>query len=280
MMRSVASRVTRTVSARRICSSPIVAEKSTHFGEKTVKVEEKQGLVNTVFNNVADSYDVMNDVMSFGIHRCWKDSFVRELAPRPGTKMLDMAGGTGDISFKALQFAQKKYGKSKANFNITVSDINKEMLRVGEKRANERDDVDESCLTFQHADAHELPFEDDSFDYYTIAFGIRNCTNIDKVLDEAYRVLKPGGRFMCLEFSPNVCPAIKPFYDFYSYQVIPPMGQVVAGDWDSYQYLVESIRKFPDQERFKMMIEGAGFEAVNYQNYTFGVAVVHDGFKL
>lgn len=278
MMRSVAWRVTR--SARRICVSPIVVEKSTHFGEKTVKVEEKQGLVNTVFNNVADSYDVMNDVMSFGIHRCWKDSFVQDLAPRPGTKMLDMAGGTGDISFKALQYAQKKYGKSKANFNITVSDINKEMLRVGEKRAHERDDVDESCLTFQHADAHELPFEDESFDYYTIAFGIRNCTDIDKVLDEAYRVLKPGGRFMCLEFSPNVCLAIKPFYDFYSFQVIPPMGQVVAGDWDSYQYLVESIRKFPDQERFKMMIEGAGFEAVNYQNYTFGVAAVHDGFKL
>ncbi|CAG5100125.1 Oidioi.mRNA.OKI2018_I69.XSR.g16855.t1.cds [Oikopleura dioica] len=260
MIRSAASRISR-VRSRRISNSRVLSEKSTHFGEKTVKVEEKQGLVNSVFNNVADSYDVMNDVMSFGVHRCWKESFVRELAPRPGTRMLDMAGGTGDISFKALQFAQKKYGRAKANFEITVSDINTEMLRVGEKRAKERDDVDESCLTFQAADAHELPFEDNSFDYYTIAFGIRNCTDIDKVLDEAYRVLKPGGRFMCLEFSPNVCPAIKPFYDFYSFQVIPPMGQVVAGDWDSYQYLVESIRKFPDQERFKMMIEGAGFEA-------------------
>lgn len=191
-----------------------------------------------------------------------------------------MAGGTGDISFRALQHAQTKYGKNKANFSITVSDINADMLAVGEERAQSNPAIDDSCLTFEVADAHQLQFENDTFDYYTIAFGIRNCTDINKVLDEAYRVLKPGGRFMCLEFSPNVCPLLKPAYDLYSYHVIPPMGQVIAGDWDSYQYLVESIRKFPSQDDFSLMIEAAGFQAVRHQNYTGGIAVVHDGFKI
>jgi len=266
-------------SKRTLAISQTVCEK-THFGEKMVDTSEKQGLVNEVFTNVAEKYDVMNDVMSFGIHRCWKHAFVEELAPRPNTKMLDMAGGTGDIAFRAQQKCVKKYGERKANFHITVSDINEDMLGVGQKRALEDPLVDETKLTFRQADAHKLPYEDESFDYYTIAFGIRNCTDINKVLDEAYRVLKPGGRFMCLEFSPKVNPALKPFYDLYSYHVIPPMGQVIAGDWDSYQYLVESIRQFPQPDDFSLMIEGAGFDFVNSTEYTGGIAYLHDGFKI
>merc|ERR1711990_931594 len=270
-----------TFLSRRLQLSTIVKhEEKTHFGSKTVGVSEKQDLVNEVFTNVADTYDKMNDAMSLGVHRCWKDWFVQELSPRNNTKMLDMAGGTGDIAFRAQLNAREAFGSKKSNLDITVADINADMLRVGEQRAIENKDINEKFIKFEVADAHNLQFDDNSFDYYTISFGIRNCTELDKVLDEAYRVLKPGGRFLCLEFSPGVNPLLKPLYDAWSFHVIPPLGQVLANDWDSYQYFVESIRKFPPQEEFKMMIEGAGFDEVHFQNYSLGICSLHQGFKL
>jgi len=271
----VRNRIIRNLSASRT-----VSHETTHFGNQTVSVEEKQEKVNEVFTSVADTYDKMNDAMSMGIHRCWKDWFVAELRPRNKTKMLDMAGGTGDIAFRALLEAERLYGTKKVDFDITVADINADMLRVGEHRANENSKIDQSRLNFQVQDAHNLTFEDNSFDYYTISFGIRNCTDIEKVLEEAYRVLKPGGRFMCLEFSAGVNPVLKPLYDFWSFNVIPPMGQVLANDWDSYQYFVESIRKFPEQDEFKLMIESVGFEHTHYKDYTLGICSLHQGFKL
>ena len=196
------------------------------------------------------------------------------------THQLDMAGGTGDIAFRSLIKSNELYGTSKANTRITVADINADMLKVGEQRAKDNVDIDTSRLSFEVADAHKLPYADETFDYYTISFGIRNCTDVETVLEEAYRVLKPGGRFMCLEFSAGVNPLLKPLYDFWSFQVIPPLGQVLANDWASYQYFVESIRQFPEQDEFALMIEGAGFEMVNYTDYTLGICTLHDGFKL
>jgi len=253
---------------------------TTHFGAQTVAKEEKQGKVNEVFTNVADTYDKMNDAMSMGVHRAWKDWLVEELRPRMNTHQLDMAGGTGDIAFRSLIKADELYGTSKAKTRITVADINGDMLKVGEQRARDNVKIDTSRLSFEVADAHKLPYADETFDYYTISFGIRNCTDLDTVLEEAYRVLKPGGRFMCLEFSAGVNPILKPLYDFWSFQVIPPLGQVLANDWDSYQYFVESIRQFPQQDEFAMMIEGAGFEMVRYTDYSLGICTLHDGFKL
>lgn len=260
-------------------------DKSTHFGFQTVPEAIKESLVGKVFSSVASSYDRMNDVMSLGIHRLWKDDFVRTL--NPGSrgnfapmKILDVAGGTGDIAFRHLDHA------TDINFDhettVEVVDINPEMLKFGSKRAQETRYKDSGRISFKVQNAESLvDIPNESVDLYTIAFGIRNCTHIDRVLAEAYRVLKPGGVFACLEFS-SVKPApLAALYQQYSFSVIPIMGQIVAGDRDSYQYLVESIARFPSQERFAGMIKEAGFlvSGAGYRDLTFGVAAIHTGVK-
>ncbi|XP_017052219.1 2-methoxy-6-polyprenyl-1,4-benzoquinol methylase, mitochondrial isoform X2 [Drosophila ficusphila] len=260
------------------------SEQTTHFGFQTVKESEKEQKVHEVFEQVANSYDMMNDAMSLGIHRVWKDIFVERLGPTHGMRLLDMAGGTGDITFRYLRYLANQPNPQQRASHVTVSDINQHMLDVGEERAKRlgltTDRLPNSSIAWQCADAEKLPFKDESFTAYTIAFGIRNCTHVDKVLSEAYRVLQPGGRFMCLEFSHLTNETMQWLYDQYSFQVIPPMGQLLAGQWQAYQYLVESIRRFPKQEQFKRMIEQAGFAQVSYENLTFGVVSIHSGFKL
>ena len=243
---------------------------TTHFGNREVAEDEKAGLVHGVFSNVASKYDIMNDVMSLGIHRVWKNAMMDWLAPRSGQNLLDVAGGTGDIAFRFLDRAPEA--------RATVFDMTQSMLDEGQQRAEATDYADR--LSWVCGDAMALPFEDESFDVYTISFGIRNVTRIPDALSEAYRVLKYGGRLMVLEFSQLPEPMLQKLYDLYSYNVIPPMGQVIANDRDSYQYLVESIRKFPDQETFKSMIEGAGFENVKYRNLSMGIAALHSGWKI
>lgn len=260
-------------------------DKTTHFGFETVNEEEKTGKVYEVFENVAKSYDTMNDAMSFGIHRLWKDIFIDRLGPTHDTKLLDVAGGTGDIAFRFLNYVDKLPPNTLSEHcapHVTVADINRAMLDVGEQRARDlfKVPVPNPRLRFLEANAEELPIESDSYSAYTIAFGIRNVTRIDKALSEAYRVLKPGGRFLCLEFSHVNNSMLQWAYDQYSFQVIPVMGQLIAGQWKPYQYLVESIRQFPNQEEFKSMIESAGFQYVTYENLTFGVVAIHSGFKL
>lgn len=243
---------------------------TTHFGFQDVPEAEKAGRVQGVFQSVASKYDVMNDAMSFGIHRLWKDAMMDWLAPRPGQKLLDVAGGTGDISFRFLKRA--KWG------HATVLDLTEPMLVEGRKRA-EADAMAES-LDWVVGDAMALPFPDNTFDVYTISFGIRNVTRPQEALNEAYRVLRPGGRLMVLEFSQIPNDLMQWAYDLYSFNIIPRMGQVIAGDRDSYQYLVESIRKFPDQETFLGMVKTAGFGNAKYRNLTMGVACLHSGWKL
>ncbi|EBA08585.1 bifunctional demethylmenaquinone methyltransferase/2-methoxy-6-polyprenyl-1,4-benzoquinol methylase UbiE [Sagittula stellata] len=244
--------------------------KTTHFGFSEVPEDEKAGRVQGVFRSVASKYDVMNDAMSFGIHRVWKDAMMDWLAPRRGTKLLDVAGGTGDISFRYL----KRAGGGHA----TVLDLTEPMLVEGRKRA-EAASLGEQ-LDWVVGDAMKLPFPDNSFDVYTISFGIRNVTRPQEALNEAYRVLRPGGRLMVLEFSQIPNELMQWAYDLYSFHIIPRMGQVIAGDRDSYQYLVESIRKFPDQETFLGMVRTAGFGNAKYRNLTMGVASLHSGWKL
>lgn len=244
----------------------------THFGFETVPLEEKQGRVDHVFHSVARRYDLMNDLMSGGLHRLWKDSFVSGLrVPRNRPfELLDVAGGTGDIAFRALDAGGDKT-------HVTVLDINGDMLEVGRERARGRYD---GRIDFVEANAEELPLKDERFDAYTIAFGIRNVPRIDKALSEAYRVLKPGGHFMCLEFSRIDMPIVDKIYDLYSFNIIPQIGRVVTGDADSYKYLVESIRKFPVPAAFARMIEGAGFRRVTHRPLTMGVVNIHSGWKI
>ncbi|WP_294924112.1 bifunctional demethylmenaquinone methyltransferase/2-methoxy-6-polyprenyl-1,4-benzoquinol methylase UbiE [uncultured Paracoccus sp.] len=244
--------------------------KETHFGFQTVAEDEKAGLVHGVFSRVASRYDVMNDVMSVGIHRIWKNAMMDWLAPRDGQHLLDVAGGTGDIAFRFLDRAP--------GARVTVCDMTESMLIEGRKRAEAGALADR--LAWVTGDAMALPFADNSFDRYTISFGIRNVTRIPDALAEAFRVLRPGGRLMVLEFSHMPVPAMQWLYDRYSFNVIPAMGQVVAGDRDSYQYLVESIRKFPDQQTFADMIRDAGFGRAQYRDLSMGIAALHSGWKL
>ncbi len=244
--------------------------RTTHFGFQTVDEDDKAGMVRGVFTRVANRYDVMNDLMSVGIHRLWKDAMMDWLAPRAGQRLLDVAGGTGDIAFRFLGRAPEA--------RATVLDMTESMLIEGQKRAEAENLADR--LDWVVGDAMALPFADTSFDVYTISFGIRNVTRIPDALSEAFRVLKPGGRLMVLEFSQLPNPALQWAYDRYSFNVIPALGQVVANDRDSYQYLVESIRKFPDQDSFAAMIRQAGFEQVKYRNLTLGVAALHSGWKI
>ena len=242
----------------------------THFGFRTVPEAEKAGMVHGVFSSVASRYDLMNDLMSGGVHRLWKDAMIDWLAPRPGMRLLDVAGGTGDIAFRFLK-------RLKRAGHATVCDMTQAMLDEGARRAakDEIGNIDWVC-----GDGMKLPFADRSYDAFTIAFGIRNVTRIEDVLSEAFRVLRPGGRFLCLEFSQIPNPGLQWLYDRYSFNVIPPLGGAVTGDRDSYQYLVESIRKFPDQERFAGMIRDAGFGQVKYRNLSLGVAALHSGWRL
>lgn len=244
--------------------------KTTHFGEREVLEGEKAGLVHGVFTSVASRYDVMNDLMSAGIHRLWKDAMMDWLAPRSGQRLLDVAGGTGDIAFRFLKRAP--------GATAVVCDLTESMLSEGAARAEAQSRMND--IDWVVGDAMALPFEDASFDVYTISFGIRNVTRPQDALAEAFRVLRPGGRLMVLEFSQLPNPGLQKAYDLYSYNVIPALGQAVTGDRDSYQYLVESIRKFPDQDKFAAMIRDAGFAQVKYRNMTQGVACLHSGWKI
>jgi demethylmenaquinone methyltransferase / 2-methoxy-6-polyprenyl-1,4-benzoquinol methylase len=245
-------------------------ESTTHFGYQTVPEADKAGMVHGVFSRVANRYDIMNDLMSGGIHRLWKDAMMDWLAPRPGQRLLDVAGGTGDVAFRFLKRAP--------GAAATVLDLTEPMLTEGRKRAEAANMADR--LDWIVGDAMALPFPDRTFDVYTISFGIRNVTRINEALSEAFRVLKPGGRLMVLEFSRIPNSGLQWVYDRYSFNVIPVMGQIVANDRDSYQYLVESIRRFPDQESFAGMIREADFGQVKYRNMTMGVAALHSGWKL
>ena len=245
-------------------------ENTTHFGFETILEKDKSEKVQAVFSSVASKYDVMNDVMSLGIHRVWKDAMMDWLAPIRGQALLDVAGGTGDISFRFLKRA--------SGANATVLDLTEPMLAEGRKRAETVGISGQ--LEWVVGDAMALPFEDDSFDVYTISFGIRNVTDPQKALFEAYRALKPGGRIMVLEFSHIPNNLLQWFYDKYSFNVIPGLGQIIASDRSSYQYLVESIRKFPKQEAFMKLVNAAGFENTKYRNLTMGVACLHSGWKI
>eukprot|EP00579_Thalassiosira_antarctica_P012934 CAMPEP_0201940700 /NCGR_PEP_ID=MMETSP0903-20130614/45693_1 /ASSEMBLY_ACC=CAM_ASM_000552 /TAXON_ID=420261 /ORGANISM="Thalassiosira antarctica, Strain CCMP982" /LENGTH=370 /DNA_ID=CAMNT_0048482561 /DNA_START=4 /DNA_END=1113 /DNA_ORIENTATION=+ len=285
----------------------------THFGYESVSINEKEGRVKKVFENVADNYDVMNDFMSAGLHRYWKDELLRMTGVEPMAKairrraslnyahvsdddvdgsdnasllsILDVAGGTGDVAFRFVDAAkceERAKSSGKDEISVTVCDINPEMLRVGEARARKKygsallDDT--SALKFVEGNAQYLPFEDESFDLYTIAFGLRNVTDVDMALRDALRVLKPGGRFLCLEFSHVTTVPLATLYDAYSFNVIPKLGEMVANDRDSYQYLVESIRKFCTQEELVSRMEAAGFEDAKYTNMTGGMVAVHEGW--
>ncbi len=249
-------------------------EMTTSYGFQEVGAGEKQPLVDDVFHRVARRYDVMNDVMSVGMHRVWKDAMVSSLAPPKCVgewTSLDVAGGTGDIAFRIVEASNK-------NAHTTVLDINSSMLEVGRERAAKKHL--EANLDFVEANAEDLPFDDNSFNAYTIAFGIRNVPRIDKALREAYRVLKPGGRFLCLEFSDVTIPVLDKVYEQWSFNAIPRIGKMIAGDDEPYRYLVESVRKFPNQPSFAAMIADAGFERVSFRNFTGGVAALHSGWKI
>ena len=237
------------------------------FGYDNIDAAEKVGKVGAVFSSVARSYDVMNDAMSGGMHRLWKDRFVRRVKPRASESILDMAGGTGDIAFRMQSSAAM----------ITVADINPDMLGVGMERSEKREI---GGLAWSEQNAEDLSFDDKSFDAYTIAFGIRNVTHIDKALAEAHRVLKRGGRFYCLEFSTTLWPGFAEVYDAYSHRVVPKIGKLLAGDEDSYRYLIESIRRFPDMARFEGMIKEAGFVRTAVEPMLGGLVAIHSGWKI
>ena len=243
------------------------------FGYRDVPEAEKEGLVREVFSSVARRYDLMNDLMSGGIHRLWKDAMVEWLDPRPGQSFLDVAGGTGDIALRIAEAARKRGGKAQ----IAVCDINADMLGEGVRRARARG---EHAISWICGDAEKLPIPDASVDAYTIAFGIRNVPRIEVALAEAFRVLRPGGRFLCLEFSTVDVPGLDALYDLYSFNVIPALGRSVAGDAEAYRYLVESIRRFPKPQAFAAMIAAAGLRRASAQPLTGGIVALHSGWRL
>tara|TARA_B000000441_G_scaffold131380_1_gene115872 strand:- start:471 stop:1217 length:747 start_codon:yes stop_codon:yes gene_type:complete len=244
--------------------------KYTDFGFSRVKSKDKSNLVKKIFENVSGRYDLMNDFMSLGIHRVWKKSMLDWLAPRRGQSLIDVAGGTGDIAFNFIK-------RAKTGANATILDLTESMMIEGKKKTT--DLPEESQINWVCGDAMRMPFSDSTFDVYTISFGIRNVTNISKTLSEAYRVLKPGGRLMILEFSSVNNDLISWIYDKYSFNIIPKLGEFVSNDRESYQYLVESIRKFPNQEKFSEMIINEGFRKVKYRDLTFGIAALHSAWK-
>ena len=249
-------------------------DQTTHFGFRDVPLDDKQTLVNDVFHSVAKRYDLMNDLMSAGMHRVWKDVMINALNPPRSDAsfaLLDVAGGTGDIAFRAAN-------ASGAGFRATVCDINSDMLGVGRERAIARQLDDR--VSFVEGNAEALAFPNGAFDAYTIAFGIRNVPRIDLALGEAFRVLKPGSRFLCLEFSAVDVPGLDRLYDLFSFKVIPQLGRAVTGDAESYQYLVESIRKFPRPNAFAEMIRDAGFSRVSWQTLSGGIVALHSGWRL
>ena len=241
----------------------------TYFGNRGVTANEKTSLVRNVFNSVAPKYDLMNDLMSGGIHRFWKADLIRAIRPRNGLAVLDVGGGTGDIAFGVL---------AKARCDVTVCDINAEMVAVGRDRATNRGLLSGPFWTCGNAE--ELPVPDETIDVYVTAFCVRNITHLATALGEARRVLKPGGHFLCLEFSSVALPILSEIYDLYSFQVLPILGQMVAGDRESYQYLAESIRRFPNQAAFAKMIADAGLEQVSHQNVSGGIAAIHSAWRL
>ena len=246
-------------------------KETTSFGFKKVPLEEKKKLVGNVFSSVANKYDLMNDAMSLGVHRLWKRDFVRKAKLRPGMKCLDVAGGTGDI---AMLMAREVTDKGK----VIVFDINKEMLDVGKDRVVDRGFI--GPIKFTRGNAESLPFEDDAFDVATVGFGVRNVTQLEKAFKEMIRVVRPGGKVMCLEFSHPTNALFSKVYDFFSFNVIPEIGNAVTKDRESYRYLVESIRKFPDQESLKKILEDCDLYKVKYYNLTNGIAAIHMGYKI
>ncbi len=261
--RSPTSRQTAAVSA--------VEELAHSFGETPVEPAEKARLVREVFARVAQRYDLMNDLMSAGVHRLWKEALVDWLYPRPGMHLLDLAGGTGDVAFRLLE-------RLDGAARVTLCDINPDMLGVGRDRALDAGWLGE--IDWVAGDAEALPFPDRRFDAVTIAFGIRNVTRIDRALAEMRRVLRPGGRMLCLEFSRVVVPLLDRLYDAYSFTMVPLLGRIVADDEDSYRYLVESIRRFPDQPTFARLIAEAGFANVSWRNLSAGIAAIHSGWRI
>lgn len=244
---------------------------TTSFGFRDVDAAEKPSLVREVFESVADRYDLMNDLMSAGIHRRWKNEMVDWLHPQAGQRIVDVAGGTGDVAFRISE-------RTNASASVVICDLTPAMLQVGRDRAIDHGVL--SGISWVNGDAQALPFADRSFDAYTVAFGLRNVTALDRALAEARRVLKPGGRFLCLEFSHVVVPMLDQLYDLYSFRVLPLLGQIVARDRDAYQYLVESIRRFPPQGDLVRHIEGAGFDLVSYRNLTGGIAALHSAWRI
>lgn len=288
--------------ARRATSGGAAGRETASFGFADVDASAKAGLVGEVFRRVADSYDLMNDLMSGGVHRLWKECLVERLNPQPGAQLLDVAGGTGDVAFRFVESVRARLpppamvltGAAPAppQSRVVVCDINPNMLKVGRQRAQERGYLPPATsdappaqpapdvrVEFVEGDAEQLPFEAKSFDAYTISFGLRNVTRVERALAEAHRVLRDGGVFMCLEFSHVSNPLLAQVYDAYSFNVIPWLGEVVAQDRASYQYLVESIRRFPRQRRLAAMMRRAGFSGVSFENFTGGVVALHVGFK-
>jgi len=251
-------------------SSPQTSESTTHFGYKTIEKEDKISMVAGVFHSVAKQYDVMNDLMSFGVHRLWKRFTIDASGVRPGNKVLDLAGGTGDLTAKFSKLVGRQ-GK------VVLADINSSMLNVGRDKLRDKGLVQN--IEYVQANAEYLPFEENTFDIVTIAFGLRNVTDKNKALRSIYSVLKPGGRLLVLEFSKPEHELLNKAYDFYSFNILPKMGAIVAKDGDSYQYLAESIRMHPDQDTLKAMMDDAGFEQTTYKNLTGGVVALHKGYK-